>query len=282
MELFPDSGMLENQHSMERQTHIHHRSRLPIQTDRLQAPEGCMVGARSSSNHERKQSMKYGLLFLAGLLAFISPASRAQEASFQVKAKGIQTFNTQDQLARNQVIFHSKAPLEDIFGAAAGVSGKVSFDPANVSKTIKGSITVQASSMNTGLKKRDMDMLGEEWLDVGRYRTIIFKIRDFTQTRLTGKNSIEGSATGYFTMHGVTRQIAIPLSLTYMEHSPETELRAPGDILVLRSKFSVRFEDYGVKAVSGLVGIRVARSIDLDVNIVATNHVYPESADMGE
>lgn len=224
--------------------------------------------------------MMHTLCCIAASAIVLVSAGHAQTIGFQVRAKGIQTFNTQDELGRNQVVFRSKAPMEDIFGAAAGVSGKISFDPADPAGSIRGVITVQVASMTTGLKQRDRDMLGEQWLDVGRYRTITFRLRKLTETRMSSYKEITGTATGDFTMHGVTRTISIPLSLTYLEESPETLTRGPGDLLVLRSAFSVRFEDYNISAVKNVIGFRVAKSIDLDISVVATNHVYPENAEL--
>jgi polyisoprenoid-binding protein YceI len=210
-------------------------------------------------------------VFLLGIMGTI----HGQPQPFQVRARGVQTFNTHDDVGRNQVTFYSKAPLEDIFGAVADVSGKISFDPADLQRTMKGTIAVNAKSMKTGLMKRDRDMVSEQWLDVYRYPTITFKMKSVTQTTPVGANELDCVVLGDFTMHGVTNSISIPVSLKYLEESPETRLRAPGDLLVLRSTFSIRFQDYGINGSRNLIGIRIAKTIDLTVTIVATNHGYP-------
>jgi polyisoprenoid-binding protein YceI len=233
---------------------------------------------RCSINRKDKAMIYRACCITVGMIAWYAIAA-SQAPTFRVSARGVQVFNTEDRIGRNQVTFRSKAPLEDIFGAAAGVSGRISFDPADVQGTIKGLITVQVSSMTTGLKQRDLDMLGENWLDVGRYRTITFKIRKLRDIAVTGDNELAGTASGDFTMHGVTKTISIPVTLKYLEESAETRLRGPGDLLVLHSNFSVRFEDYNVKAVQNVIGIRVARTIDLQVGIVGSNFVDPSSAD---
>ena len=216
--------------------------------------------------------MRFILQYTVALFTMLSMKSPSQEASFNVTTKGVQTFDTEDKVGRNQVVFVSKAPFEDIFGAATDVRGKISFDPANIQKTIKGEIIVNAKSMKTGLKQRDQDMLGERWLDVGKYQTIRFKLKELSDTKLIRENHIEGTATGDFTMHGVTRTISVPISISYFEESPETIKRAPGDLLAVRSKFSVLFADYHVEGIKNLLRARVSKSIDLDINIFATNN----------
>jgi polyisoprenoid-binding protein YceI len=237
-----------------------------------------LIPSRSTdaeSRHLRKDTpLKYLFYTIMGMFFIVLGRTYSQHDSFSVKAKGVQVFNTHDSVGRNQVTFHSKAPLEDIFGAAADVSGKVSFDASDVHGTMKGFIIVQVKSMRTGLKKRDTDMLGEQWLDVGRYPTITFKVKRVEQTKSKGNNELSCMILGDFTMHGVTRTITIPASLKYLEENQETRTRAPGDLLVLKSAFSVRFEDHGIRPPGNFVGIRVAKSIDLDVSIIATNHVY--------
>jgi polyisoprenoid-binding protein YceI len=216
------------------------------------------------------------LLLSAALLLATASEGLSQDAAFSAKTMGPQTFNAEDKVGRNQVLFRSKAPMEDIFGAAAGVSGFVTLDPASPEKTARGEIIIQANSMSTGLKQRDRDMLGEQWLDVGRYQTIKFKLKKLSGLAVQSKNLLQGNATGDFTMHGVTKTITIPVSLKYLEESPETQMRAPGDFLVLRSKFSVKFEDYNIEGVKNYFGVRVARTIDLEVNLCCTNKAYVE------
>lgn len=219
-------------------------------------------------------------MLITVLISYLcSMQAYSQNVSFNVAPRGVQTFNTEDKVGRNQVIFYSKAPLEEIFGAAADVSGKIALDPTSVEKTIKGEIVIQAKSMTTGLKQRDRDMLGEDWLDVGRYPTIKFKLKKLSNTTVVKKEQIDGIATGDFTMHGVTRTLSVPITLTYLEESPETQKRAPGDLLALRSKFTVNFEDYNVAGVKKFFGWRVAKQIELTVAIFASNKVSPQEPD---
>ncbi len=80
-------------------------------------------------------------------------------------------------------------------------------------------------------------------------------------------------ATGDFTLHGVTKQMTVPVTLTYLEESDKTKTRAPGDLLLLQTKFAIALADYQVKGTGGLIGSKVGESIEIDVSIVGSNAV---------
>lgn len=188
---------------------------------------------------------------------------------FKVKSSGSQTFNFEDKNGRNQVTFFSATPVEDITGTANGITGTVTFDIADFSKTLKGSIAVKVSSMNTGIELRNQHLRGANWLNAEKYPEIIFTIKQVSGLKQSGDNKLEFKVKGDFTLHGVTKEISADAEATYLEESEQTKKRAPGDLLGIRAKFNIKLSEFGVN--NQLIGNKVAENIEVSVNVVGSN-----------
>lgn len=217
--------------------------------------------------------MKIKTMFAVIYLLQFTAVLQSQSADFKVNAKGIQVYNFADKVGRNQVMFFSTAPLENMTGTASGIQGSVSFDPSNVSKTITGEINVEVKSMMTGISRRDEHMQSENWLDAAKYPTITFKLKELQNVKTSDSNQIQATAVGDFTLHGITKSIEVPVTLVYMEESEKTKSRAPGDLLQLRTKFTIKLTDYGVGSMMKIIGSKVGENIDIEMNIVGSNAV---------
>ena len=209
-------------------------------------------------------------VYFIALAAFaVSAPAVFSQQKFDVPAKGVQTFNLKDERGRNQATFRSKAPLEDISGTASGLAGTVSFDPANVPGSIKAQITVDVSSLKTGIDMRDGHLRGAGWLDAEKYPTINFTLSKFVPKSSASSTEISGLATGDFLLHGVVQQVELLVSLTYLPASDKTKARAPGDLLVLRARGKISLSKAGVK--NEIVGVKVSDDIEIEFNAVGSN-----------
>lgn len=188
---------------------------------------------------------------------------------FKVKSSGNQTFNFEDKGGRNQVTFFSETPLEDINGTANGIGGYVSFDVANFAKTLKGKLTVQVTSMNTGIELRNKHMQSSNWLDAAKYPEISFEIKSVSDLNQIADNKLEFKVKGDFTLHGTTKEVVANGEATYLDENEQTKKRAPGDLLGIRAKFSVNISDYGVD--NAVIGNKVSEKIDVGVNVIGSN-----------
>lgn len=205
------------------------------------------------------------------LIALFIFSSFTFAQNFKVKAKGIQTFNFTDDRGRNQATFFSTTPLEDINGTANGISGAVSFDPADFAKTIKGKISVSVTSLNTGINLRNHHLMTANWLNAEKYPEITFEIKSISNIKQESDNKLHFSVTGMFTLHGVTKEITADAEATYLDENDQTRKRAPGDLLGVRAKFSIKLSDFGVS--NELIGNKVAENIDIGVNIIGSNKI---------
>lgn len=200
------------------------------------------------------------------LLILFTSFSFAQ--GFKVKASGEQTFNFADNRGRNQASFFSTTPLEDIRGLSNDVKGTASFNVNDI-KTLKGKITVSVASIKTGIDLRDEHLRSVNWLDVEKYPEITFIIKKVTEAKQLADNKIKLKVVGDFTLKGVTKEIPANVTLTYLDESEQTKLRALGDLLGVQATFNVKLSDFGVK--NKIIGQKVAEEVEVSVNMVGSN-----------
>ena len=67
------------------------------------------------------------------------------------------------------------------------------------------------------------------------------------------------------TIRNVTVQINVPVKLTFLKDMLIKRNRVPGDLLVLRSKFSVKRDDFNIQKGQNLE--KVANEIEISVNL---------------
>ena len=137
--------------------------------------------------------------------------------------------------------------VEPFTGVASGISGKVTFDPADP-KATKGTITVEAKSLHLMNKGMQDTLQGPDWLDVQKNPTIEFAIKKITDSKPIGDNAFELTVVGDMTCHGVTKELTVPVKATYLPGKLSDRIsKMTGDLLVLRSSFSIKRADFGIK-----------------------------------
>jgi polyisoprenoid-binding protein YceI len=187
---------------------------------------------------------------------------------FKVKASGEKTFNFEDKKGRNQASFFSTTPLEDITGVSNAVKGKVTFNVADI-KTLKGSVSIPVSSLKTGIDLRDEHMKSKNWMDAENYPDVTFLIKNVSDVKIEADNKMQIKVTGDFTAHGVTKEITVSVSLTYLDESEQTMQRAPGDLLGVQATFNIILSEYDIDNM--IIGQKMADNIEIRVNIVGSS-----------
>ncbi len=207
------------------------------------------------------------VISLSFLFLFITATIFPQ--GFDVKAKGVQKFSFKDDKGRNQATFTSITPLDEVDGLSTQVSGKVSFNVSDVKNTLQGEVSVPTESLGTGIRMRDKDLKAPKWLDAEKYPTISFKIKKVLDVQKIAPNKLKLKVLGGFTLHGVTNDVTAEVTMTYLDESPQTETREPGDLLGVTGNFSITLSKYNVQNM--VLGTRVSDNINIGVNIVGTN-----------
>ena len=172
-------------------------------------------------------------------------------------------FDFKDPKKVNNVVFLLDAPLESINGTAIGVSGTVTFDPAKPAATT-GKIVLATSSLHVDNPVMKGHLLDEEWMHASKFPTIEFIVEKMTRVKTSGTTTTATIA-GKLTVKGVTKKVTVPVRLTYLKGLLIKRNRVPGDLLVLRSDFTIRRSDYGINA--GIKEEKVSDEIELKLRV---------------
>lgn len=175
-----------------------------------------------------------------------------------------QAFDFKDPKGVNNVVFKLDAPLEAINGSATGVSGNITFDPADPG-AIKGKLTVEAKSMRVGNPLMQEHMHSDKWLDVAKFPTITFETESVVNAKTTDTTTT-ADVTGTLTIKGVAKKITVPVKLTYLKDKLQARFPAlQGDLLVLRASFTIKRKDFGINP--GQLEEKVSDDIELNLSL---------------
>lgn len=189
----------------------------------------------------------------ATLILLASAAMAAQAASYNFKdPKGV-----------NTVRFSLDAPLESISGTTGGVSGDVTFDAAMPEK-ISGKIVVDATTLEVPNPVMKDHLHGDGWIDSKKFGEITFEITAVKNVKKTDKG-VSADLVGTFTLKGVSKEITAPVTFVHLPGKLEARSngKMKGDLLVLRSKFTINRSDYGIKP--GQATDKVAEEIEISL-----------------
>ena len=131
--------------------------------------------------------------------------------------------------------------INTVKGNFGGMKGEINFDKENLSES-SFDVCIDANSINTGNNKRDEHLRKEDFFDVEKYPTICFSSTNIVNTKMGY------TARGNLTLHGVTKEVAIPFIIkgsTFI-----------GNIEILRKDFGVG-ADYGGFTVGKTVKIEI-------------------------
>lgn len=129
-----------------------------------------------------------------------------------------------------------------IFGGLSQVKGKfmdfaitLNNDEKDITKS-SVSVVIKATSINTGIEGRDRHLRNADFFDVEKFPEITFKSERIEKK---GKGFI---AHGPLTMHGVTKQIALPFTITGTHKNPANSKYSVG----YSAKTVLNRRDFGI------------------------------------
>ena len=177
------------------------------------------------------------------------------------------SFDFKDPKNVNNIIFQMDAPLESINGSGDEISGSVNFDPNNPENT-SGQITLGAKSLHVGNPVLKEHMHGKDWLDVQKFPTINFTLNKLKDIKQEGIN-YHANAHGKMKIRNVTLNMEIPVKITFLKGMLEKRNRVKGDLLIIRSKFSVNRDDFNIQTGQKLE--KVANEILISLNVAGAH-----------
>jgi polyisoprenoid-binding protein YceI len=179
-----------------------------------------------------------------------------------------QTFDFKDPKGINNAGFKLDAPLEAINGNASDISGTVTFDPENPGAT-KGKIIVATASLMLPNPMQKQHMLSDKWLDAVKFPEITFESKEFKNVKTAG-DTTTADATGTFTLKGVSKEITVPVKLTYLKDKlGERVPNQKGDLLVIRASFTIKRSDFNI--MPGQFEDKVSDTIELTLSIAGAS-----------
>jgi polyisoprenoid-binding protein YceI len=159
-----------------------------------------------------------------------------------------QSFDFKDPKGVNNVQFKLDAPLETTTGNGSGISGTVVFDVAAPAATT-GKIVLETKSLNVGNPLMREHLQSANWLDVATYPEITFEAAKVANVKTKG-TQITADVTGNLTVKGVTKEVTVPVSFTYLADKLGARFgddKIKGDLLVLRATFEINRADFNIQ-----------------------------------
>ena len=175
------------------------------------------------------------------------------------------TFDFKDPKGVNNIVFRLDAPLESISGTTSGISGQVTIDPEKPT-TATGKIIVDAKSLTVPNPLMQQHMLGPDWLDTTNHPEITFEIKEvLNESR--DQNSGKADIRGIFTLKGISKEITVPVSVTYLpgKLADRSNGQQQGDLLVVRTTFQINRSEFNIKPGQNLD--KVSDTIEITLSI---------------
>lgn len=191
-------------------------------------------------------------------------------SSFAFNTKA-QTFKTDFKEQRNTATFTTEAPLEDIVGTTRKIEAEVSINPANVAQNPKATVKVDLTSLNSGIDLRDEHMKSDKFLNTAKFPQAVFSLTGISgATTLSDGVKTKVTLTGNITLHGVTKPLTVPATLTYFKQSTNTASKGAGNLLKASANFNIQMTDFGIEVPSMLV-MKVSNDVKIAIDFVASD-----------
>lgn len=202
------------------------------------------------------------------VLVLLVASARARS----VGASGL-TFDFKDPKGISAISLALDSPLEPIVGYAKGISGTVTFDPANPTATT-GRIAVDVNAVQFAHEGYTATARNYA-LEGDKYPQIIFTLRKVLHVAKPALNVTRALVLADFTCHGITTPLKTLVTASYFPGAAEerTNGKFKGDVLVLRTHFNVSRTRQGIS--KNIPAHMVGDTIEVGVAVVGI-HFLPQ------
>jgi polyisoprenoid-binding protein YceI len=174
-------------------------------------------------------------------------------------------FEVSNENPANKIAFTSDAPVEVINGHTNDLQGTIQLDDSftfDAKHPFKIEFSVNLASIDTGIPLRNEHMR-DNFLETKQFPKAVFKATSIQMKKkpdLAHPQTIQLVSKGNFTLHGVTTQKTIPLTVHY---TPATEKQKAS--VKVTGKFPVNLEQYKIKRPEA-VFVKLAETVIVTVN----------------
>lgn len=163
----------------------------------------------------------------------------------------------------SRVEYHITNPLGDVTNVAGPAAGRVHADSTGV-LSVNGRVSVDLQQLATGIGMRDHHVKSKSCLNVETYPLAEFELHGVApdtavsgEARPAGRDSVQPAvARGTLQLHGVTREIDIPVTLQWEQN----QLRVHG-------RFTILLADYDIPRPRRLV-IAAGKYVDVRLDLL--------------
>jgi len=144
--------------------------------------------------------------------------------------------------------------INTVHGKFNEFSGTLTLD-GNMVKEATG--TIQTKTVDTGVERRDNDLRSPNFFDVATFPTITFQSK---RVETQGDKTV---LVGDFTMHGVTKELSLPVTVKGPIKDPWGNTR-----IGFQARAKLNRKEYGLKYNQALEtgGLVVGDEVDLEIN----------------
>jgi polyisoprenoid-binding protein YceI len=145
--------------------------------------------------------------------------------------------------------------LSKVKGKFTDFTVTLNVDEKDITKS-SVNVVIKATSIDTGVENRDKHLRTADFFDVEKYPDITF------QSARIEKKGKQFIAHGPLTVHGVTKEIALPFTVTGVNESADKTKKSVG----YSASMVLNRRDYGINwnhRVPGFVGDNITVDIDL-------------------
>jgi len=160
--------------------------------------------------------------------------------------------------------------LIEVPGFFRDFTGKINYDASDVTKS-SVEFTAKATSIDTGVARRDDHLRNKDFFEVETYPEITFKS---TKVEKKGKNLM---ITGDFTMKGVTKSITFPFQIAGFNPATErsgTRMGVTAETMLNRRDYGINYES---KLPNGVLGVDDNVKVVLAIEAVIPTAQAPAS-----
>ena len=173
---------------------------------------------------------------------------------------------------KDLVSFISDAPVEQFVGRTSAVSGSVDVDLADVTTGIVD-LTVDLSTLSTGIDGRDKHMKSPEYLDTAKFPKATFKSKKVTvlegDKALLPNKITTVEIAGDLTIRGITRPLTTKAFVRYIKGDGwSAKMLGPGDIVAISATFPIKMTDFGMKVPQYII-LKVANEVQINIKVNA-------------
>ena len=173
----------------------------------------------------------------------------------------------------NADVAHSNVGFSiPILGGLSHVRGKfnefavsITYNDADVTKSSVSAV-IKAASIDTGIERRDAHLRNADFFDVEKFPEITF------QSKSVEKKGNQLVAHGTFTMHGVSKEIALPFTLNGVRKNKDGKT-----VIGVTARTSINRKDYGVSFARPDNPDFLGDMVEIELNVV-TRATAPQGA----